>query len=309
MPLLMLEHSIRTTYLNVFLMTVASAALFGLVIARLAGVVTRHDRAKQREACLRQAAADLVGTRSRSGIYRIAVDSALALSEAGGVKAKRTTLSLGGPGGMTVVGAAGANIDGLLGRRVDERACPRARPCSRARRLLQRSGRGRRGGSAGRRATHRVPAPDPGRVPGRPLGAHRRPSRSVATAGPADARRTGRPRARERRAHRGSPRAGERATLPPAGAELDRRDRRARARPDDPICNPLGEDDPRVRVGGARRDEPRRPAQARRDGGRDRARRRARRPDPGPRPRASSCRRSLVCGRRASGTTSVRIPR
>ena len=124
MPLLMLEHSIRTTDLNVFLMTVASAALFGLVIARLAGVVTRHDRAKQREACLRQAAADLVGTRSRSGIYRIAVDSALALSEAGGVKAKRTTLSLGGPAGMTVVGAAGANIDGLLGRRVDDVPVP-----------------------------------------------------------------------------------------------------------------------------------------------------------------------------------------
>ena len=56
-PLLMLEQSIRTTDLNIFLMVMASTALFGLVIARLAGVVTRHDRAKQREACLREAAA------------------------------------------------------------------------------------------------------------------------------------------------------------------------------------------------------------------------------------------------------------
>ena len=123
-PLLMLEQSIRTTDLDIFLMVVASTALFGLVIARLAGVVTRHDRAKQREARLRQAAADLVATRSRSGIYRIAVDTALALSEADGATATRTTLSLGGPTEMTVVDASGANTEGLVGRHVDNVPAP-----------------------------------------------------------------------------------------------------------------------------------------------------------------------------------------
>ena len=118
-PLLMLEQSMRTTDLNIFLMVVASTALFGLVIARFAGVVTRHDRAKRREERLRQAAADLVATRSRPAIYRIAVETALALSEADCATATRTTLSLGAPAAMTVVAASGSNMEGLVGRPVD----------------------------------------------------------------------------------------------------------------------------------------------------------------------------------------------
>ena len=123
-PLLMLEQSIRTSDLNILLMVMASTALFGLVIARLAGVVTRHDRAKQREACLREAAASLVATRNRAGIYRIAVDTALALSEADGATATRTTLSLGGPTEMTVVDASGARTEGLVGRHVENVPAP-----------------------------------------------------------------------------------------------------------------------------------------------------------------------------------------
>ena len=100
-------------------MVVASTTLFGLVIARFAGVVTRHDRAKQRESRLREAAADLVATRSRAGIYRVAVETALALSEAEGATATRATLSLGSPEGMTVVASSGANVDGFVGRHVE----------------------------------------------------------------------------------------------------------------------------------------------------------------------------------------------
>jgi diguanylate cyclase (GGDEF)-like protein/PAS domain S-box-containing protein len=123
-PLLMLEQSVRTTDLNIFLMVVASTTLFGLVIARFAGVVTRHDRAKQRESRLREAAADLVATRSRAGIYRVAVETALALSEAEGATATRATLSLGSPDGMTVVASSGVNVDGLVGRHVEHLPAP-----------------------------------------------------------------------------------------------------------------------------------------------------------------------------------------
>ncbi len=71
-----------------------------------------------------QAAASLVATRNRAGIYRIAVDTALALSEADGATATRTTLSLGGPTEMTVVDASGAHTEGLVGRHVDNVPAP-----------------------------------------------------------------------------------------------------------------------------------------------------------------------------------------
>ena len=123
-PGLMLAQSVRRSDIDVFLMVVASTTLFALVIARLAGVVTRHDKAKRREARLRRAAADLVATRTREGIYRIAVETALSISETRPLHATRTTLSLGGPDGMTIVAASGTDSDGLVGRRVDDVPVP-----------------------------------------------------------------------------------------------------------------------------------------------------------------------------------------
>ena len=119
-PLLMLEHSLRQMDLNLLLMVAASTVLFALLIVRLAVVVTRHDRAKRREEHLREAAAELVATRNRAGIYRVAVETALALSESGSATKTRTTLSLGTPDALTVVAAAGTDVDGLVGRHVDD---------------------------------------------------------------------------------------------------------------------------------------------------------------------------------------------
>ncbi len=118
-PILMLEQSVRMADVGVFMMFVASSTLFCLVIARFAGVVKHHDRAKMREAYLRRAAGALVATRRRPGIYRVAVDTALALSVADGATATSTVLSLGDPADMTVVEVSGSQASDLVGCRFE----------------------------------------------------------------------------------------------------------------------------------------------------------------------------------------------
>jgi class 3 adenylate cyclase len=81
-----------------------SAILFLLVLARLAGIVRRHERAVERESRLREAAATLVAATSDEEIHRAAVETAVAF--AGGTGA-HATLKLEASEGITAVVTAG----------------------------------------------------------------------------------------------------------------------------------------------------------------------------------------------------------
>src|SRR5207253_8242765 len=65
-----------------------AAVLFLLVLARLTGIVRRHERAVERESRLRLAAATLVGATSDEEIHRAAVETAVAF--AGDANARAT---------------------------------------------------------------------------------------------------------------------------------------------------------------------------------------------------------------------------
>ena len=82
----------------------AAAALLALVIARLAGLVARHERGEQREQALREAAAALVAAWKREDIYRVAVDSALRIV---GTDGATVGLAIGSVREFTIVAAAG----------------------------------------------------------------------------------------------------------------------------------------------------------------------------------------------------------
>ena len=82
----------------------AFAALSLLVIARLAGLVARHERGEQREQALREAAAALVAAWTREDIYRVAVDSAHRIV---GTDGATVGLAIGGVHEFTIVAAAG----------------------------------------------------------------------------------------------------------------------------------------------------------------------------------------------------------
>src|SRR4051794_33143457 len=82
-----------------------SALLFLLVVARLAGIVARHERAVEREPRLRAAAALFVAATSAEEIQRAAVDTAV--SFAGGAPAG-ASLTVETPAGPKQAAAAGA---------------------------------------------------------------------------------------------------------------------------------------------------------------------------------------------------------
>ena len=84
---------------------IASATvLFLLVLARLTGIVRRHERAVERESRLRMAAATLVAATSDEEIHRAAVETAMAFAGSGAARAK---LSLETPQGTRVADTAG----------------------------------------------------------------------------------------------------------------------------------------------------------------------------------------------------------
>jgi adenylate cyclase len=84
---------------------VAAAVLGLLVVARLAGIVGRHERAVARESRLRTAAATLVGATSPEEIYDAAVETAVAFAGGGPASA---TLEVEAPAGPREVASAGA---------------------------------------------------------------------------------------------------------------------------------------------------------------------------------------------------------
>jgi class 3 adenylate cyclase len=86
----------------------AAAVLFVLVLARLIGIVRRHERAIERESRLREAAAMLVAATSDAEIHRAAVRTARAF--AGGSLARATLVLEGG----VPVAEAGDAVEGAV---------------------------------------------------------------------------------------------------------------------------------------------------------------------------------------------------
>ena len=82
----------------------AAAVLLALVIVRLAGLVSRHERGERREQALREAAAALVAAWKREDIYRVAVDSALEIVGSSGAS---VGLAIGSVHDFTIASVAG----------------------------------------------------------------------------------------------------------------------------------------------------------------------------------------------------------
>ena len=89
----------------------AGAALSALVIVRLAGLVARHERSEHREHALGAAAAALVAAWTRDDIYRVAVDSALAIAAS---EDATVGLTIGAADDFRVVAAAGPRAERML---------------------------------------------------------------------------------------------------------------------------------------------------------------------------------------------------
>jgi PAS domain-containing protein len=87
-PAIVLAHDLEHGDHDMAVVTAGSAALFGLVILRMAGLLRRHERSLEHERTLSSAGAALVSATGRGEIERVAVRSARAL---------------GGPGSTAVV--------------------------------------------------------------------------------------------------------------------------------------------------------------------------------------------------------------
>ena len=79
-PLLGIFHDLRTGDVDYLAVRLASIALFGLVVARMAGLVRQQERSLERERLLSRAGAELVAATDREEIDRVAVTAASALA-------------------------------------------------------------------------------------------------------------------------------------------------------------------------------------------------------------------------------------
>jgi diguanylate cyclase (GGDEF)-like protein/PAS domain S-box-containing protein len=79
-PVISFVHDIQRGDVDMAVVTGASIALFGLVVARMAGLVRQQERSLERERMLSSAGAALVGAAGREEIHRVAVGSARALA-------------------------------------------------------------------------------------------------------------------------------------------------------------------------------------------------------------------------------------
>ena len=82
-PLIGIVHDLRTGDLDYLAIRLASITLFGLVVARMAGLVRQQERSLERERLLSRAGAELVAATDRDEIDRVAVTAASALTAAG----------------------------------------------------------------------------------------------------------------------------------------------------------------------------------------------------------------------------------
>ena len=112
-PLLLAEEAARSGAHALSALIALSLAAFGLVLARLSGLVLQNQGAFEREALTRRAAADLVAAGDRDRIYRVAVETALAA--AAGLADIRVALLLHTEDGLAVVAYAGDRSHELAG--------------------------------------------------------------------------------------------------------------------------------------------------------------------------------------------------
>ncbi len=159
-PVMLAIGALRAGFSEILVVVGASAALLALVIARLAGLVSRHERGEQREHALREAAAELVAAWKREDIYRVAVDSALEIVSMDGAS---VGLAIGSVQDFTIVASAGERTAVGFGLR------PESLPTAAAEELSRTSparGAHRSPDRTGRRVGSR-PAGGAGRLPGR----------------------------------------------------------------------------------------------------------------------------------------------
>ncbi len=102
---------------ELFVIVGASAVLSALIIVRLAGLVSRHERGERREQALREAAAALVAAWRREDIYRVAVDSALEIVGSDGAT---IGLAIGTVSDFRIVAVAGERPLARFGLRPED---------------------------------------------------------------------------------------------------------------------------------------------------------------------------------------------
>jgi diguanylate cyclase (GGDEF)-like protein/PAS domain S-box-containing protein len=105
-PAMMALQAVRANHFSLLVTVGASVVLFGLVIARLASLVTRHENLVRRERALRKAAAALVGARNRTEVGSIAAAAAVSLT---GRSARWSSVEIGPPASPTLVEVARAD--------------------------------------------------------------------------------------------------------------------------------------------------------------------------------------------------------
>jgi diguanylate cyclase (GGDEF)-like protein/PAS domain S-box-containing protein len=115
-PVMLGFAALRAGFGELLVIVAASAVLLALVIARLAGLISRHERGERREHVLREAAAALVAAWKREDIYRVAVDSALEIVAEDGAS---VGLAIGGVHEFTIVATAGERSAASFGLRPD----------------------------------------------------------------------------------------------------------------------------------------------------------------------------------------------
>ena len=131
-PLIGLIHDVKTGDYDFAVVRLASIALFGLVIVRMAGLVRQRDRSLERERVLSGAGAELVAAATRVDIERVAVGAALAL---GAENAAVALCVRDADGGFRLTATAGAWARRRAGSgpaRDRDRRRPDARPAQRA---------------------------------------------------------------------------------------------------------------------------------------------------------------------------------
>jgi diguanylate cyclase (GGDEF)-like protein/PAS domain S-box-containing protein len=143
-PVISLVHDIQREDLDMAIVTLASIALFGLVVARMAGLVRQQERSLERERMLSSAGAALVGAAERAEIHQVAVDSAQSLA---GEDATAQLCTLVDDGRLELLAAAGEEAPTVAPRSVpggDVATVIEITPRRGAQKRLLVTGRGRR---------------------------------------------------------------------------------------------------------------------------------------------------------------------
>ncbi|HLF68708.1 MAG TPA: EAL domain-containing protein [Gaiellaceae bacterium] len=107
-PAMLAVAALRADQSELLVIVGAATALTLLVVVRLAGLVSRHERSERRERALSSAAANLVAAWTPGDIHRSAVEATLEIL--GGERAS-ACMTIGGESGPEVVAATGALAD------------------------------------------------------------------------------------------------------------------------------------------------------------------------------------------------------